>query len=196
MRAHPLPSAPQQLRTFNAAAGPKTDDIAVESAPGAGRATGMARQNGPLEGRRRREGPCPSRNPAMPAPPEWSARRCAGRMRLPSLGSGRWVSAISPPVRPRRVDSGCTAGTRGRERRGRRRISTGRCPSWTGLGIYEADFAPDGKDRVMTAARDRDIYARSTDQHETLMLEALTNSDAPQYPRTDPQGCKTQQSRG
>ena len=48
--------------------------------------------------------------------------------------------------------------------------------SWTGSGIYEADFARDGHDRVITAARvtgDRDIYARSTDHYETLMLEAL-----------------------
>jgi O-acetyl-ADP-ribose deacetylase len=48
--------------------------------------------------------------------------------------------------------------------------------SWTGYGIYEADFAPDGEDWVMTAARvtgDRDVYARSTDGYETLMLEAL-----------------------
>jgi O-acetyl-ADP-ribose deacetylase (regulator of RNase III) len=48
--------------------------------------------------------------------------------------------------------------------------------SWTGSGIYEADFVPDGRDWVVTAARvtgDRDVYARSTDHYETLMLEAL-----------------------
>ena len=48
--------------------------------------------------------------------------------------------------------------------------------SWTGHGIYEADFARDGHDWVITAARvtgDSDIYGRSTDYYETLMLEAL-----------------------
>ncbi len=48
--------------------------------------------------------------------------------------------------------------------------------SWTGFGIYEADFARDGEGWVITAARvtgDRDIYARSTDGYETLYLEAL-----------------------
>ena len=48
--------------------------------------------------------------------------------------------------------------------------------SWTGFGIYEADFAPDGRYWMITTARvtgDRDIYARSTDHYETLMLEAL-----------------------
>ena len=48
--------------------------------------------------------------------------------------------------------------------------------SWTGFGIYEAHFAPDGNDWVITAAwvtDDRDIYARSTDEYESLMLEAL-----------------------
>jgi len=48
--------------------------------------------------------------------------------------------------------------------------------SWTGFGIYEADFARDGDEWVITAARvtgDPDVYARSTDGYETLMLEAL-----------------------
>ncbi len=48
--------------------------------------------------------------------------------------------------------------------------------SWTGFGIYEADFARDGQDWLITAARvtgDGDIYARSTDHYEALMLEAL-----------------------
>ena len=49
--------------------------------------------------------------------------------------------------------------------------------SWTGYGIYEADFGPDDDGWVITAARvtgDREVYARSTDGYESLMLEALT----------------------
>lgn len=48
--------------------------------------------------------------------------------------------------------------------------------SWTGMGVYEAEFAADGSGwRIVRAvvAGDRDGYRRRGDEYESALLEAV-----------------------
>jgi hypothetical protein len=48
--------------------------------------------------------------------------------------------------------------------------------SWTGMGVYEAQFAADAggwRITVAVVASDRDSYRRQGDEHESALLEAV-----------------------